>query len=220
MTWALLLLLAASGPQFDITDARGKKPGGVAIEAGAPDADGWMELKVTGKPKSSPVLVWPCDGKVKMPDGPGPIAAVVVERGDAKILANPKVVAALAAGELLGSKVDVGVDWSAAAKTLEKAEDPFAKGVGLMYSGNASDAVEPLARALRERERVLTRVPSEIYPAAMLYGRAQVAAGKFDDAAVTFLKAMKLRPSDGVAKKARADALVKAGKPEAAEDQQ
>lgn len=216
MTLALLLLLAASGPQFDITDARGKKPGGVAIEAGAPDADGWMELKVTGKAKTSPMLVWPYDGKVRMPDGPGPISVVVIERGDAKALANPKIVAALAAGQLLGSARDIGVDWTGAAKDLEKAEDPFARGVGLVYANRAAEAVEPLLRALRERERVLTRVPSEIYPAAMLYGRALMAANKFDDAAVAFLKAMKLRPSDTAAKKARAEALIKAGKPEAA----
>jgi len=217
MTLALVLLLAASGPQFDITDARGKKPGGVAIGAGAPDADGWMELKVTGKAKTLPVLIWPYDAKAKMPDGPGAISAFVMERGDAKALANPKFVAALVAAELLGEKRDAGLDYAAAAKDLEKADDPFAKGVGLVFANKAAEAVEPLARALKERERVLTRVPSEIYPAAMLYGRALMAAGKFDDAATTFLKAVKLRPSDPAPKKARAEALIKAGKPEAAE---
>jgi predicted Zn-dependent protease len=92
------------------------------------------------------------------------------------------------------------------------------KGVGLLYEGKPADAVEPLARALKERERQLTRIPSEIYPAAMLYGRALFGAGKFDDAAVAYLKAMNQRPSDRAARRARAEALIKAGKPEAAEE--
>ena len=77
--------------------------------------------------------------------------------------------------------------------------------------------MDPLARALKERERRLTRVPSEIYPAAMLYGKALFGAGKYDDAAVAFLKALKQRPSDAAARRSRSEALIKAGKPEAAE---
>jgi len=74
--------------------------------------------------------------------------------------------------------------------------------------GKAVDAVDYLARALKERERQLTRVPSEIYPAAMLYGKALFAAGEFDDASVAFLKAVRLRPSDLLARKARNEALI------------
>ena len=41
-------------------------------------------------------------------------------------------------------------------------------------------------------------------------------ANKFDDSAVAWLAALKQRPSDEVARKHRAEALTRAGKPEAA----
>lgn len=218
MIWPLLFLLA-SGPQFDITDARGKKPSGVMIETGAPAADGWMDLKVGGKSKVPYVLVWPFDGKAKDVDGPGAIDVIVTERGDAKALANPKILAALLTRQLMGVSAETGFDAAAisvAAAALEKTDDYWAKGVGLLFAHQVADAVEPLGKALRERERVLTRIPSDIYPAAMLYGRALLETGKFDDAALVFLKAVKLRPGDVAPRKARAEALTKAGKPEAA----
>jgi thioredoxin-like negative regulator of GroEL len=62
----------------------------------------------------------------------------------------------------------------------------------------------------------LTRIPSEIYPAAMLYGCALLVAGKFDDASVAFLTASKQRPSNGCATQGRAEALAASGKSEAA----
>lgn len=220
----LCLFLAAAGPQFDITDARGKKPGGVSMEAGTPDAHGWMAVKVTGKPKTQPVLIWPWDGKTKPPDGPGPINAIVIERGDTKALANPKVVAAIVAAELLGNPIETGLDPAAlktAAEALQKSDDFLSKGIGLLHANKPAEAVEPLARALRERERVLTRIPSDIYPAAMLLGRALMAAAKtpanYDEAATAFLKAINQR-NDKPARAARAEALIKAGKPEAAEE--
>ena len=213
MRLVVLLLLAASALHFDVTDARGKKPAGVAIEAGDPDADGWCQLRVTSKAKgAAPILVWPYDGRAKRQDGPGDIPVIVVQAGDAEVVKNPRVVAAMVAGALLGGG-RLGVDPA----ELAAATDPFARGVGLLYANKSAEAVAPLAVALRERERQLTRVPSEIYPAAMLYGRALFEAGKFDDAALAFLKAMKQRPSDPAARKARAEALIKAGKPEAAE---
>jgi tetratricopeptide (TPR) repeat protein len=144
---------------------------------------------------------------------------IVVEKGDSRIGSNVRVLAALEAGSLLGVTHDVGAQASMAglAGSLSGSEDVFARGVGLLAAGKASDAVEPLGRALKERERQLTRVPSEIYPLAMLYGQALFAAGKYDDAAVAYLKALQQRPSDPPARRARAAALVKAGKPEAAE---
>lgn len=220
MIWPLLLLLAASGPQFEITDVRGKKPSGVSVETGAANADGWMELKLGAKAKASYLMVWPYDGRARNPDGPGAVNVIVMEKADPKALLNPKVTAALLAAQLLGKTLDAGVDEVAlkqAAAKLETAEDYWAKGVGLLYSGKPSEAVEPLGKALRERERVLTRIPSEIYPAAMLSGRALLEAGKFDEAALAFLKAVKLRPTEQPAREARAQALLKAGKPEAAE---
>lgn len=217
MIWPLLFLLAA-GPQFDITDARGKKPSGVTIEAGAPDADGWMELKVGGKSKVPYTLVWPYDGRAKDLDGPGAVNVLVIPADDEKAVLSPRVTTAFLVRQLLvpgpPAREHAGLD--AAAALLEKADDYWSKGVALLYSKKAADAVEPLGKALRERERVLTRIPSEIYPAAMLYGRALFEAGKFDDAALAYLKASKLRPSDMAPKKARAEALTKAGKPEAA----
>jgi tetratricopeptide (TPR) repeat protein len=205
------LLLAAPTLHFDISDARGKKPPGVTIEAAHPDEDGWYQLSVASKGKSEPILIWPFDGKAKLPDGPEGVPVIVVEKGDTRAASNPRVVAALKAGELLGVKRDVRFDGN-----LISSEDPWVKGVGLLAANRPAEAMEPLGRALRERERQLTRVPSEIYPAAMLYGKALFAAGKFDDAAVAFLKALNQRPSDPVARKARAEALIKAGKPEAA----
>lgn len=211
------LLLAASSLRFEITDARGKKPGGVTIEASEADANGWCVLSLVNKSKGAPVLIWPYDGKARAPDGPEGIPAIVVEKGDPRAAANPQVVASLLAGSLLGVTHDIGVDLTKATTELVSSNDPFARGVGLLAANKGADAAEPLGRALKERERRLTRVPSEIYPAAMLYGKALFAAGKFDDAAVAYLKALNQRPSDLPARKARAEALIKAGKPEAAE---
>jgi hypothetical protein len=208
----LFLLLAAASLHFDITDGRGRKPAGVTIEAGRPDAEGWFPLTVSSKGKGEWILIWPYDGTAKAPDGPEGIPAVVLERGDVKAVSNPRIAALLSAGSLLG--VDHGLK---ASVDPGQSEDPFVKGVGLLAAGKAEDAVEPLARALKERERQLTRMPSEIYPAAMLYGKALMGANKFDDAAVAFLKALGQRPSDLPARRARAEALIKAGKPEAAE---
>jgi len=216
----LSLFIAAPTPRFDISDGRGKKPSGVSVEAGAADPDGWFQLRVTAKPKPGAVLLWPFDGRAKMPDGPGAIPVIVMEPGDTRALANARVVAAIAAGDLLGSAHSTGLDRNAlshAVESLVTSTDPFAKGVGLLSTKNAGEAVDPLALALKERERQLTRVPSEIYAAAMLYGRALFEAGKFDNAAVAFFKAMDQRPSDAAARRNRAEALIRAGKPEAAE---
>jgi tetratricopeptide (TPR) repeat protein len=208
MSLALLLLLAASSLHFNVTDARGKKPSGVIIEAGDPDADGWRPLSVVSK-NSGFELIWPYDGKAKAPDGPESIPVIVIQKG----AETRKVTAALVAAALLRAQ---GPPDGADAEALESSADPFDKGVGLLAAGKAAEAIDPLGRALRERERQLTRIPSEIYPAAMLYGKALFAAGKFDDAAVAFIKALKQRPSDPAPRKARAEALIKAGKPEAA----
>jgi tetratricopeptide (TPR) repeat protein len=216
MKLALLFLLAAATPKFEITDARDKKPSGVTIQAGTPDADGWFDLKVTGKPKTQPILVWPYDGRAKQLNGPGDIPAIVIERGDPKAITNPKVVTAILVGELLGKPIDIGI--KVTPEALDKAEDYLSKGVGLLYRNKPADAVDPLGKALRERERVMTQIPSDIYPAAMLYGKALMAAGKFDDAALAFMKATKQRASDQAAKAARGEALVKAGKAEAARE--
>ena len=146
-----------------------------------------------------------------MPDGPAGIPVIVIEKGDARAALNARVVADLTAGALLGVRHDIGIDLKPVLS-----DEPWAKGVGLLAANKPAEAIEPLGVALKERERQLTRVPSEIYPAAMLYGKALFGAGKFDDAAVAFLKALKQRPSDPAARKARSEALIKAGKPEAA----
>jgi tetratricopeptide (TPR) repeat protein len=210
------LMLAASVLRFEVTDARGRKPGGVTVEAADPDGDGWYRITLAAKGKGEPVLIWPFDGRAKQQDGPEGIPVLVVEKGDPRAAASVRVAAALAAGKLLGFEHDVGVDMEKAISALPQVDDAFAKGVGLMAAGKPADAVEPLGRALKERERQLTRVPSEIYPAAMLYGKALLAAGKFDDAAVAYLKALKQRPSDAPARKGRNEALIRAGKPDAA----
>jgi hypothetical protein len=216
---AALLVSGADGPHFDITDARGKKPAGVSIGAGGPDADGWFSLKVvTGK--GDPVLLWPFDGAAKMPDGSEPIPAIVIQRGDVKALANRRVVAAIATPFVLGLRpVESGFDGAAlkeAISGLVQSGDPFEKGVGLLYAAKQAEAAEELGRALKERQRQLTRVPSEIYAVAILYGQALSRNKKFDEAAVAFLAALKQRPSDRLARDLRSDALVRAGKPEAA----
>jgi len=220
----LFFLLAAPVLQFEITDGRGKGMSAVTIEAGAPDDDGWRSIKL-GKARSEPVLVWPFDGSAKMPDGPEPIPAIVIQRGEAKALGNTRVVAAIATPIVLGvsSVEEAGRKTGFASDALVKAfaslvtsADPFEKGVGLLYAGKAADAAESLGIALRQRQRQLTRVPSEIYPLAMLDGLALFKANKFDDSAVAYLIALKQRPSDEGARRCRADALTKAGKPEAA----
>ncbi len=221
---ATALAAAAEGPQFDITDARGKKASGVTIEAGTTDTDGWFPLKFV-KTKGDPVIVWPFDGAAKLPDGPEPIPVIAIQRGDEKALTNPRVLAAIAVPILLGLSTPqeiagkTGLDAAALTKafpTLISASDPFAKGVGLMIANKFADAAGELGRALKERQRQLTRVPSEIYPAALLYGKALEREAKFDEAGVAFLAALKVRPSDELARKFRRDALIKAGKPDAA----
>lgn len=221
---ALVFFFAAPVMQFHTTDARGKDTSAVTIEAGAPDADGWHPLKIA-KAKGEAVLIWPFDSSARKPDGPEPVPAVVIQRGDEKALANKGVVAAIATPVVLGvSTIDdaahkTGFTTESLVKAfadLATAEDAFEKGVGLLYAGKNADAAKSLEIALRERQRQLTRMPSEIYPAAMLDGLALGRAGKFDDAAVAFAAALKQRPSDENAIKLRNEALVKAGKPEAA----
>jgi hypothetical protein len=169
--------------------------------------------------------VWPFDGLAKMPDGPEPVPATVIQRGDARALTNKRVLAFLITPVVFGTETlaDIGQKAGFPADVLARAvgslvqsSDPFEKGAWLLYAGKAADAVEPLAFALKQRQRQLTRVPSEIYPMALLYGQALFRANKFDDAAVAFLTAGRLRPSDPFASKMRAESLVKAGKSEAA----
>jgi hypothetical protein len=222
--WTALLLSAAQPLEFDVTDARGKKASGVTIEAGAPDADGWSQLSLV-KAKGDPVLVWPFNGEAKLPDGPEPITAIVIQRADAKALASHRVIAAIATPVVMGlstveeSARKTGFDAASlntAFSRLTSSPDAFEKGIGLLYANKPAEAIDDLARALKERQRRLTRVPSEIFPAAMVYGQALYLSNKFDDAAVVFLTALKQRPGDESARKFRADALIKAGKPEAA----
>jgi hypothetical protein len=214
----LLWLLAAPVLQFSITDGRGKPTSAITIEAGAANEDGWRPLRI-GKAKGDPVMVWPFDALAKSPDGPEPIPAIVIQRGEEKALGNNRVAAAIATANLLGMPDKTGFAPAALATAfagLVTSADPFEKGVGLLYAGKAADAAEALSLALRQRQRQLTRVPSEIYPAAMLDGLALFRAGKFDASAVAYLAALKERPSDETARKDRSEALIKAGKPEAA----
>jgi tetratricopeptide (TPR) repeat protein len=211
MIWLLALFLAA--PQYDLTDERGKKPPGVTIEAGEADADGWFLLKLAlSKGARDPVLVWPFDGTTKLPAGP----VIVIQRGDERALQNRHVVAAIAASKLLGGNPDAGLDITQALPGLEQSTDAFEKGVGLLSAGKSSEAIDALARALRERQRQLTPMPQEIYAAAILYGQALSAEKKYDGAAVAFQAAIKQRPSASLPRQLRADALLHAGKPEAA----
>lgn len=220
----LLFLLAAPLMQFHVTDGRGKETGAVTIEFGAADADGWRPLKIA-KAKGDAVLVWPFDAMAKPPDGPEPVPAIVIQRGAEKALANKAAMASIATPVVLGwSSIDeaaskTGFTSAALMKAfgeLAGADDAFQKGVGLLYAAKYEAAAAALPTALRERQRQLTRVPSEIYAAAMLAGAALAKANKFDEAAVAYLAAMKQRPSDQRAAKLRGEALVKAGKPEAA----
>lgn len=220
------MLFAASALPLDVTDARGKKPSGVIVESSGPDGEGWWTLRVS-KSKADYLLVWPWDGAARQPDGPGEVPVVVIRRGDRKALENPRVLAMLATPVAMGWKSvadEAGATGfseevlTAALRQLLRAEDAFAKGVGLLYAGRNAEAAEELGKALRERQRQLTRVPSEIWAAAMLDGRALMAAGKYDDAAVAYLAALRLRPADEEARMARAEALRRAGKAEAAED--
>jgi len=221
---SLLFLLAAPVLQFEITDGRGKETSAITIEAGAPDDDGWRQLKVV-KAKGDAVLVWPFDRSAKAPDGPEPIPAIVIQRGEEKALGNKRAVAAIATPVVLGAATveETAGKTGFSAESLAKAfaglalsADPFEKGVGLLYAGKFAEAAEQLGLALKQRQRQLTRLPSEIYPAAMLDGQALYRANKFDDSAVAYLAALKQRPSDELARKHRAEALTKAGKPEAA----
>ena len=207
-----LLAMFLAGPQFEITDERGKKPPGVTIEAGEADADGWFSLKVVkGKNAGDPILIWPFDGMTKLPAGP----VIVIQRGNKKALENRHVVGAIAASMLLGGAPDTGLD-PKAIPDLSQSPDAFEKGVGLLFAKKSAEAADALAQALKERQRQLTPFGAEIYPAAILYGEALAAEKKYDAAAVAFLVAAKQRPTAELPRKLRADALVQAGKPEAA----
>jgi hypothetical protein len=230
MRYAVLFLLAgalAAAPalRFEITDERGKKASGITIEPGAPDAGGWYPLTLA-KSKGDPVLLWPFDGRAKAADGPSPIAAIVIQRGAEKALTNRRVLAAIAVPVVLGLSTldDAAKRTGLTAPALSKAIDQLAtstdsteKGVALLYRKKPAEAADELGRALKDRQRQLTRVPSEIYAIAMLQGTALLQSNKADDAAVAFLTALRQRPSDEPALKARREALIKAGKPEAAE---
>lgn len=204
-----VLLLGATALQFDVRDARGKRASGVPVEAGDPDTEGWRELRLT-KAKPGMLIVWPYDARVKEADGPAPVPVIVGQPGDAALRSSGEA----AAAALLLGKPTTGFDSAA----LVKSTDELTRGVGLLLAGKQAEAAEALAIALRERERQLTRFPSEIYATAILSGKAWLAAGKYDDAAVAFLKARRQRPSDELARGLRAEALLKAGKPEAARD--
>ncbi len=193
-----LLLLAGSAMHLDVTDARGKKAPGVVVEAGAPDGDGWLILSVV-KGKDDWVLVWPADGLAKAPDGPAPVPAIVIQRGDRKALANARVVAAMA----------VPTYWAPQPSTTNLANRVqrvrfgegicrtglfprrFRSGIGWLWENNGGEASDKMAQALKERAAATgtTRMPSEIYMAAMIYGQALLLEGKFDAAAVAFLLA-------------------------------
>ncbi len=225
---AAVALHAADGPHFDVTDARGKKPGGVSAQAGVADADGWFSLNVVkGKDaKGDPVLVWPFDGAATTPDGPEPIPVIVIARGDSKALTNRRVVAAMAVPWVLGlNSADMiankfGIDAASlkqAIQALADSTDSFEKGVGLAWAKKHAEAAEAFAQALKERRNQLTPMPSEIYAAAILYGSELSREDKFDDAAAAFLIALRQRPSDKAAREWRAGNLIRAGKPEAAE---
>jgi hypothetical protein len=226
MSLLILFLAAAQALHLDIADARGKKPSGVVIEAGAAGSDDWRKLAISRAKKDS-VIVWPFDALAAEPDGPGAVRVVVIERGDSKVLATPRIVADIATGVVLGRESledaakRTGFDAAAlksAFTALADATEDYAGGAGLLWANQPARAVDLLARALRERERQLTRVPSDIFPAAMLDAKALFDSGKYDDAAAVYLKAMKLRPSDTGVRKARAEALTKAGKEHAARE--
>jgi len=221
---ALLFFFAAPVMHFHVTDGRGKETNAVTLEAGAPDEDGWRPLQIA-KAKGDAVLIWPFDNSAKQPDGPEPVPVIVIRRGDPRALSNKAATAAIATPIVLGvaelaseaGKTGFTADaLSKAFSDLASAEDAFEKGVGLLYAGKNADAAKSLDVALRERQRQLTRVPSEIYPAAMLDGLALTRAKKFDEAAVSYAVALKQRASAADAAKLRNEALIKAGKPEAA----
>ena len=205
MTPVAFFLFAAAVMHFDVTDARGKKPSGVSIEASDPDEGGWYRLKAVSKGKTSYVIVWPADARAKAPDGPGNVPVVVAAEGHPD---GPRISAYRCVARFLGGA-------PSACAGMEASADPLIEGMRLLNEKRPADAVEPLARALKERENQLTRVPSEIYAAAMLYSRALFNAGKFDAAAVAALKALTQRPSDPLARQARSQALIKAGKADA-----
>jgi hypothetical protein len=211
-----LLAMFLAGPQFEVTDERGKKLSGVVIEAGDADADGWFPLKVVkGKNAGDPVLIWPFDGMTKLPAGP----VIVIQRGNKKALENRHAVGAIAASTLLGGAPDTGLDSDALNKAildLSQSTDAFEKGIGLLFAKKSVAAADALAQGLKERQRQLTPFASEIYPAAVLYGQALASEKKYDAAAVAFLVATKQRPSAELARRLRAEALVSAGKPDAA----
>jgi tetratricopeptide (TPR) repeat protein len=130
-------------------------------------------------------------------------------------IATPVVLGTSTIAETAGSTGFTEGALAEAFADLVAAEDPFEKGVGLLYARKYGDAAALLAVALKQRQRQLTRIPSEIYPAAMLEGLALFRAGKFDNSAVAYLTALEQRPSDQAARKLRAEALTRVGKADA-----
>ena len=128
------------------------------------------------------------------------------------------MVAAIAASMLLGGAPDTGLDPDALNKAileLSQSTDAFEKGVGLLFAKKSAEAADPLAHALKERQRQLTPFASEIYAAASFTDRPS-RRKKIRRRSRRVSCGYEATPFRGLARKLRSDALVKAGKPEAA----
>src|SRR5581483_445398 len=100
----------------------------------------------------------------------------------------------------------------------QRSKDPYERGMSALYQRKYDDASEQLSRALDQRERLLRPVASNVVNAARFLGQALYEQGKFADAADAYRKALKLRPDDPVLLSGLGLSLLKAGRPEAAED--
>ncbi len=208
----------------------------------------WVSLQVVSAPKDlvfiSPwdgrVRVPPFDNEA---ENFAPV--VLVERGDRRLLEGGQALASLAAKvntavaprrssppvDSAEPKQKAALDQVAetygvnrdeldrALRSLaQRSKDPYERGMSALYQRKYDDASEQLSRALDQRERLLRPVASNVVNAARFLGQALYEQGKFADAADAYRKALKLRPDDPVLLSGLGLSLLKAGRPEAAED--
>lgn len=200
----------------------------------------WVSLQLVRTPRDL-VFISPWDGRVRVPpfenesENFGPV--VLAARGERSVLENSRALASIAAkvnaarapnpkesprpSALADVAREFGLDPADLDRALRglaaKSKDPYERGMSDLYRLEPSEAAPKLADALQTRERQLKRVAANIVNAAFFLGQALYEQNKFNEAADAYRKALALRPDDPNILNGLGMSLVKAGKPEAAE---
>jgi hypothetical protein len=223
------------------TDRSGKTR--IRLAPGARPGD-WVPLQVVQSPQEL-VFISPWDARARIPFGnefENFAGVVLAERGDRALLEHGGALASIAAriqaqsqppdtettateerrtaalaqvAHLLGLDSE---ELDRAIRTVaSQSTDPYERGMSALYQRNYAAAAEHLAESLRARQKQLRRVPSSIVSSAFFLGQALYEQGKYSEAADAYRRALAFRPDDPAILNAMGLALIKAGKPAAAE---